>query len=70
MLRTSSHDYEVKTDLPVCEILSQQDGHRVYPRYPDGIEFDLCAPDDGSAATQRHARLIHNDIYARYGDDD
>ena len=65
--RTSSHDYETKTDLGTCEILSQQDGHRVYPRYPDGIEFDLESPEDGSAATQRHARLIHNDIYERYG---
>jgi hypothetical protein len=69
-LPNSSPTHSVRTDLDPCEILSQQDGHRVYPHYPDGIEFDLCAPEDGSAAPQRHARLIHADIYERYGVDE
>jgi hypothetical protein len=35
-------------------MLRAADGHRAYPRYPDGIEFDLC--DD----TSKHLSQIRN----------
>lgn len=33
------------------------DGHRAYPRYPDGREFDLC---EGEAAPQKHVSEIRD----------
>jgi hypothetical protein len=46
-----------------AEIIAQQDGHRVYPRYPDGRSDGqgsafLEPDDDGCAAVWRHARCI------------
>ena len=35
------------------------DGHRAYPRYPDGREFDLCGDDDG-CQPQKHVSEIRD----------
>jgi hypothetical protein len=37
------------------------DGHRAYPRYPDGRDFDLC---DDTAKHLSEIRDIHSDFAA------
>jgi hypothetical protein len=41
----------------VAHMQRTADGHRVYPRYPDGIEFDLC---EGATAPQKHVSEIRD----------
>jgi hypothetical protein len=51
-------DHEATTDN-VAYMLRTADGHRAYPRYPDGIEFDLKGDDDGCQAS-KHVSEIRN----------
>ena len=38
-------------------MLRAADGHRAYPRYPDGREFDLCGDDDGCQAAKHVSEI-------------
>jgi hypothetical protein len=40
----------------VAHMLRTADGHRAYPRYPDGIEFDLC-DSDGTGASKHVSEI-------------
>lgn len=42
----------------VAHMLRAADGHRAYPRYPDGIEFDLC--DEDGTAPNKHVSQIRD----------